>query len=189
MLVIVSSPDLSPQILNLYLAGTIGTTRESFMFQGLEFFWNFVKASSEDKVKIIIDNLYHGRSMLTKALCEEPVDYVFPIDTYAAYEALEDLRFHGDNDIHGPNAAWPWSRHYKVEVFYFQTFAASFRRWGYVMWDFERLERWKVLEQEVGEMSEKKYDAIKESPEWAGLESWNPYSGKLNPSYPDPENE
>jgi hypothetical protein len=89
------------------------------------------------------------------ALNQEPYDYVYSTDAWLACENGQELCFSGD-DTKAPNAAWPWSTGYKVEVGYFDKRKIHLRKWAYVMWDVERLESWKVLEMDAEEMMKNK---------------------------------
>ncbi len=77
---------------------------------------------------------------------EERYDWVYPTDMNAAYEAGQELLFEDDGIVDGPNAAWPWSTHQKVDIFYFKAHKRPLRKWAYVMWDLARLEDWKILD-------------------------------------------
>jgi hypothetical protein len=105
-------------------------------------------ASKESQAEILKNHLSDSGAYLSEVLGQEPYDYVYSTDAYLACEDQEELRFSND-DAKGPNAAWPWSTDYKVEVDYFQRHKEGLRKWAYVMWDIERLERWNVLEMDA----------------------------------------
>ena len=114
------------------------------MSRGLGFLRRISQASPSDQVTMLRKNLIHTHVFLTLVLEEEPDDYV---DRTTAFDDWIDklpLRFADDSD--GPNAAWTWSNGDIVELFHFLPSKKNLRKWGYVMWDKERLDRWGVLE-------------------------------------------
>lgn len=68
----------------------------------------------------------------------------------------QEISFDGD-EVRKYNAAWPWACKYKSEVRYNQPSNRSLRKWAYVMWDIDRLERWKVLNMKVREIKDNQY--------------------------------
>jgi hypothetical protein len=117
------------------------------MSLGLPFLCRLLNASSvAQKASIIQYNLHCDRYFLTDALDEDENDWVYPTDMNAAYEAGQELLFEDDGLVDGPNAAWPWSQHQKVCIFYFEEHKWPLRKWAYVMWDLGRLEDWKILD-------------------------------------------
>jgi len=117
------------------------------MSLGLPFLCRLLNASSvAQKASIIQYNLHCDRYFLTDALDEDEYDWVYPTDMNAAYEAGQELLFEDDGLVDGPNAAWPWSTHQKVCIFYFEEHKWPLRKWAYVMWDLGRLEDWKILD-------------------------------------------
>jgi hypothetical protein len=47
--------------------------------------------------------------------------------------------FEGDDDAAGPNFAWAWAGGQKFQTYYASADRTHLRRWGYVMWDHQRL--------------------------------------------------
>ena len=91
------------------------------------------------------ENLGISYSFLSDALEEEAPEWDDPM--YDAWKSKDTLAFHKDAYKDGPNAAWPWSTENKVEIRYNQPDTAGLRKWGYVMWDKDRLDRWSILQE------------------------------------------
>ena len=91
------------------------------------------------------ENLSSSCASLSDALEEEGPVWDDPM--YDAWNRKDSLAFHKDGDKDGPNAAWPWSTGNKVELCYNQPGTAGLRKWGYVMWDKDRLDRWSILQE------------------------------------------
>lgn len=85
------------------------------------------------------------RRFLTSTLQEDPEAFTLRTDAYDAWIDREPLKFH--DDTNGPNAAWTWSTGDKVDIASFQPEKEDLRKWAYVMWDKERLDRWGILEE------------------------------------------
>lgn len=68
------------------------------------------------------------------ALCE-PSDEI-----EAVFHGDEEL-FRGDKDANGPSFGWTWAGGEKFQPFYACGDRAHLRRWGYIMWDHERLRK------------------------------------------------
>ncbi|KAL9069540.1 MAG: hypothetical protein Q9161_005458 [Pseudevernia consocians] len=117
---------------------------ERCMSHGLGFLRSINQASAFDQVCMLKMNLINPRFFLTQTLEEEPYDYVYGTNAFGDWINKLALRFVGESD--GPNAAWTWSNGELVELFAFQPSKENLRKWGYVMWDKERLDQWGVLE-------------------------------------------
>lgn len=102
-----------------------------------------MKASHEDQMRILRENSGIEYSSLSGALEEDGPDWEDPL--YDAWTNGAFLGFDGDSDRDGPNAAWVWSTGNKVEIRYNQYSKEGLRKWGYVMWDKERLDQWTIL--------------------------------------------
>ena len=114
------------------------------MSHGLVFLLQIIRASSDNQVYMLRKNLLDTSFFLTRTLEEEPYDYVYRTDLFNNWINRSPLRFASDNE--GPNAAWTWSNGDVQELFPFEPQKKIPRKWGYVMWDKERLDRWGVLE-------------------------------------------
>lgn len=115
------------------------------MSHGLNFLRKISQASASDQICLLKKNLIDTTGFfLTCTLEEMPYDYVYSTDAFDDWINQSPLRFIDDND--GPNAAWTWSNGDKVELFPFESSKEDLRKWGYVMWDKDRLDRWGVLE-------------------------------------------
>ena len=114
------------------------------MSRGLGFLRRISQASTSDQICMLRKNFIQTHFFLTRALEEEPNDYVDRMNAFDDWIDKLPLRFADDSD--GPNAAWTWSNGDIVELFHFQPSKKKFRKWGYVMWDKERLDQWGVLE-------------------------------------------
>ena len=126
------------------------------MSHGLVFLLHISRASSDDQVYMLRTNLLDTHFFLTRALEEEPYDYVYGTDVFTNWINKSPLRFASDSE--GPNAAWTWSNGDVQELFPFEARKKVPRRWGYVMWDKERLDRWGVLESSNEKYVRKSYD-------------------------------
>jgi hypothetical protein len=92
---------------------------------------------------MLLDNLDDNYMSLTNVLQGNPYEYN---DVYDRWIAREEQHF--VSDYHGPNAAWCWSNGDRLEIDYFEG-REDLKKWGYVMWDKERLDRWGVLDQDM----------------------------------------
>ena len=126
------------------------------MSHGLGFMHRIGQASTFDQIRMLKKNLIDTHFFLTRALVEDPYDYIYGTDAFNDWINKLPLRFVDDSD--GPNAAWTWSNGDKVELFPFQYYKENLRKWGYVMWDKERLDRWGVLESSNEEYVRQCYD-------------------------------
>lgn len=126
------------------------------MSHGLGFLRKISQASPFDQVRMLKKNLIDIHLFLTRAMEEEPYDYVYRTDAFGDWINKLPLRFVDDSS--GPNAAWTWSNGDIVELFSFQPPKEGLRQWGYVMWDKERLDRWRVLESSNEEYMRVDYD-------------------------------
>ena len=70
---------------------------------------------------------------------------------YDAYRKRATIVFDGDVRTDCPNAAWIWSTKNKVEIRYDQYEKKGMRKWGYVMWDRERLDQWNIFQEKPSE--------------------------------------
>ena len=118
---------------------------EHYLSLGLSFFHTFIRASHEDRLTLLRENMGISYSSLSRALEEDGPDWDNPM--YDAWLNEAPLGFDRDNDKNSPNAAWPWSTRNKVELRYYQSHTESLRKWGYVMWDIDRLDRWSILQE------------------------------------------
>lgn len=118
---------------------------EHYLSCGLGFFHTVIKASHEDRLRLLLDCSGISISSLSGAL--EDDDPIWDNPMYDAWMNEAFLEFYSDSDRDGPNAAWPWSTGNKVEIHYYQSNKEDLRKWGYVMWDSERLEQWKILQE------------------------------------------
>ena len=121
------------------------TYHERYLSLGLGFFHALVKASHVDQMHILGDNARISYSSLSSALEEEAPEWDNPM--YDAWTDRALQGFYGDNDKDDPNAAWTWSTGNKVEIRYYQSNKVGLRKWGYVMWDKERLDQWNILQE------------------------------------------
>jgi hypothetical protein len=93
------------------------------MSLGLLFLCRLLNTSSaQQRASILKYNIHCDREFLTKALEEDPYHWVYHTDMYAAAENGQELLFEDDSLIDGPNAAWPWSTNYNVDILYFQEY-------------------------------------------------------------------
>ena len=116
---------------------------EHYLSLGLDFFHTFISASHEDQMNMLRKNSCFSYRSLSRTLEQDGPDWDNPM--YDAWANGAPLGFDGDGDKNGPNAAWPWSTGNSVEIRYYESHKAGLRKWGYVMWDKERLDRWGIL--------------------------------------------
>jgi hypothetical protein len=141
--------------LTLFAAFRQGENIGYFMSCGLLFLSRLLNASSAaEKALILTENIYcdRGCEFLTKALEQDPYDWVYQTDMYYAAKDGRELLFEDDSLVDGPNAAWPWSTDHKVEVLYFEPHKQPLREWAYVMWDLGRLEDWRILDVDLKQL-------------------------------------
>lgn len=119
---------------------------EHYLSLGLGFFDTIIRASHEDQMRMLRENLRISFTSLSSTLEENGVEY-YGCCVDDAWTSGAPLKFYGDSYKDGPNAAWLWSTGGEAEVCYFQPDKEGLRKWGYVMWDKERLDRWAVLQQ------------------------------------------
>ncbi len=122
---------------------------QHYLNLGLGFFHTVMKASPEDKLRMLQDNLRASFSSLSSALEEEGPQWDSPM--YDAYESGASIVFVGDDRTNYPNAGWIWSTKNKVEIYYDQYENKGMRKWGYVMWDRERLDQWNIFQEKPSE--------------------------------------
>ena len=118
---------------------------EHYLELGLPFFHTCIKAPHEDQMSLLRENPGISFTSLSGALEEEAADWDDPM--YDAWVRKDTLAFHNDDCKDGPNAAWPWSTGNKVEIRFNQSHTEGLRKWGYVMWDKDRLDRWSILQE------------------------------------------
>ena len=99
------------------------------MSHGLVFLHKISQASTFDQVRLLKKNLIDTHFFLTRAMGEEPYDYVYRADAFDDWTNKLPLRFVDDND--GPNAAWTWSNADLVELFSFESSIEDLRKRGY----------------------------------------------------------
>lgn len=89
---------------------------------------------------------------LKEGLEEDPARALYPSGDMVAPAQGDQLRFTSDEE--GPNAAWVWSHHNKVEFWYFEWILEGFREWAYVMSDSKRLNHWVALRSDADSLAE-----------------------------------
>ena len=130
---------------NVWLVYGDESCYEHYLSLGLGFFHTVISASREDQMCMLRENSGLSYDSLSGALEEDGPEWDNPM--YDAWTSGATLKFSRDSDSDGPNAAWPWSTGDKVEIRYYQSHKEGLRKWGYVMWDKWRLDRWSVLQQ------------------------------------------
>ncbi len=79
---------------------------QHYLSLGLGFFHTVLRASREDKLRILQDNMGYSFWSLSRALEEGP-EWDSPM--YDAYRNRATIVFDGDDRTDCPNAAWIWS--------------------------------------------------------------------------------
>ena len=100
-------------------------------------------ASHDDQMRILEENSWASYESLTLVLKEERLYGADPM--YRAYVDGAYYQICSDSDKDAPNAAWTWSTGNRVELHYYQPDKEDLRKWGYVMWDKERLDQCYIL--------------------------------------------
>ncbi len=72
-------------------------------------------------------------------LKETPVRMRTETETREAFFHGDEEIFESDENAEGPNFAWAWAGEQKFQPYYASDDRAHLRRWGYVMWDHQRL--------------------------------------------------
>jgi len=111
--------------------------QEHYLSLGLEFFQRVTQANHAERISLLRDNLSVSYSFLTQTLAEEPPNPI--ILSFIENEAGPDTL---DHAVDLPNAAWSWSMICVEVLRYFQPEAEGLRKWGYAVWDKERLCDW-----------------------------------------------
>ncbi|KAH8808779.1 hypothetical protein F5884DRAFT_381720 [Xylogone sp. PMI_703] len=126
---------------------------EYFMTLGLSYLRRVIQTPSDsERAHVLANDIRTSYGFLMHALEVEPYDWMYQTEAYDAYADEEPLHFESDDDVEGPNAAWAWANGYKAEIWYFRPGRKNVRKWAYVMWDVDRLRRWKVLDMDVKEV-------------------------------------
>lgn len=103
--------------------------------------------SLQARKELIESNLRTVYSFTSHLMREEAKGYVSRTDEWAS--RFGDQALHSVNDEKGLNAGWVWANKEKVDMWYHRKILHAFRSWGYVLWDWERLERWGILKSDV----------------------------------------
>ena len=119
---------------------------EVCMSRGLSFLRDVMSFSTTEQIAMLRENRKETFGFLTMCLEDYPYDYVHRTAQYDRWVDGTDLPFTSDNG--GPNAAWTWANDNKPEIYYFREETEPLRKWAYVMWDKERLDRWGILEED-----------------------------------------
>lgn len=136
--------------------------RDSCTSKGLAFFHRLYQNPSatfraEALIKSVANSGVH--SNFYNALRENPYALLSGTDLTRASHAGDPLIFDGDC-LSKPNAAWTWANDDTVQMNYGELQNQSLQKWAYVMWDSERLEKLKVLSEDINVMREKEYDIL-----------------------------
>lgn len=124
-----------------------GRQSDNHLSLGLGLFHTFIMASQEDQSRIIREHAGISIKSLSTALAEEGLDFKNPI--YDAWHNGTFQAFRSDSEKDGPNAAWLWSTRNNAELDYYQPDKRGLRKWGYVMWDRERLDQRGILQNNI----------------------------------------
>jgi len=112
------------------------------MSRGLSFMLKMIRLAAPERLSVLRKNQNEGYTFLTQCLEAPSYDYFHRTVRYNEWTNEISLRFISDND--GPNFAWTWANSNKVEIFYFKESAKHLREWAYVMWDKERVKKWRL---------------------------------------------
>jgi hypothetical protein len=111
------------------------------MSRGLSFVLDIIHSTAPEKQSILQEDQIQGCVFLTEYLKAEPYDHANHTARYNDWVNKTFLLFISDND--GPNLAWTWANNSKVRIYYFEDAAKRLREWAYVMWDKERVKKWR----------------------------------------------
>ncbi len=112
--------------------------KEHYLSLGLTFLHKILnKSKYEEWREMILDNIYTDYDFLVQAL-----EKYYPCPDFADIADEDaDMEFRGD-DGSGPNEAWLWSNEYTNSYYVNDDSKANLRKWGYCMWDSQRLSAW-----------------------------------------------
>jgi hypothetical protein len=110
---------------------------------GLQFWNKFLTTeSSAARANLLREKIATGSRLVTQILWQQP-HITIPMSEESRKHAKAELNFISEEE--GPNAAWLWSRGYTYYLCTRWPGKDWLLFWAYVMWDFERLERWEIL--------------------------------------------
>ena len=119
------------------------------MSYGLQFFEQVMQAAGPDQrypdqFSMLLDHLWKEPpyECLTRTLQEH---FAGPQDIRR--KGREEQAFVSDDE--GPNATWCWSNEDKFQNPYFGKEQEDLRKWAYMMWDKERVDRCGVLDTDI----------------------------------------
>jgi hypothetical protein len=119
------------------------------MAQGLQHIYQlFNAAESTTRSNLFNQDLdFHKNHncFLTDTLRDFPYCLINIQAYYESHYHEDPETFEGD-DEEAPNAAWTWSNNDVVEHRYSSYEREPLRSWGYVMWDYSRLQAWGILQ-------------------------------------------
>jgi hypothetical protein len=136
--------------------------RDSCASKGLAFFHKLYENPSatfraESLIKSVANSGVH--SNFYYALRQDPYALWSDTDLTQSSHQRDPLLSDGDY-LSERTAAWTWANENTVQVYYGEAQNQSLRKWAYVMWDIERLEKWEVLREDVNAMREKEYEIL-----------------------------
>ncbi|KAM3065823.1 hypothetical protein ACMFMG_009952 [Clarireedia jacksonii] len=136
--------------------------RDSCTSKGLAFFHRmYQNPSASFRAKALIKSVANSgvHSNFYHALREDPYALSSATNLTRAGHNGDPLIFDGDC-LSKPNAAWTWANENTMQIHYGELRNQSLQKWAYVMWDSERLEKLKVLSEDINTMREKEYEII-----------------------------
>ncbi|KAF7513070.1 hypothetical protein GJ744_011336 [Endocarpon pusillum] len=120
--------------------------REMFVMQGLDYLSRLLSSKNpQEQADMFISkwaDFTHnpdGWGFLSGELETTPVRLSYESETREAFFHGDEEIFETDEGAEGPNFAWCWAGKQKFQAYYASADRAHLRRWGYVMWDLQRL--------------------------------------------------
>lgn len=124
---------------------------EDYMSRGLHHLSRFVTAADATERSEIFSQTFdptqypsNWYDFLTQALYEDLEDRFDDEDDEGAFVHSDPQLFEGEES--GPNKGWVWSNDGKFEMRYGKFATIDLRRWGYVMWDEQRLSQAGIID-------------------------------------------
>jgi hypothetical protein len=114
---------------------------------GLPFLQSLFEANLERQKQMVVENYEYQPKSFVRALrfWTPPLIGIFETE-WEGWSSGEILSFEGD-DLQKRNHAWLWAHQNRPERLSYCVRDFDLREWGYVFWDSDRLQRWKVMDE------------------------------------------
>lgn len=118
------------------------------MSLGLRIINEITEASPKESSLMLWDKIGVIGHFLSDTLTREPPGFFSMNDHYGDPIDEAELQKTNEDLDDSSNAAWTWSNDYRNGIWYFRPETEDLRGWGYVFWDKERLDDWRVLDED-----------------------------------------